>query len=319
MGRGLLVAAAACWTGCGKGGRADSAGTSDTASPTDGTGGSDGRGGGDGRDDPPVYGDPIETGDEVCYLGEDRAGTTCLPVVAWDPDWGSDYAYPSPLDDRYARPIAFLDLEGAADDPDLPVAPNFVLGELVSASKGRFALLQPHLVASLQDLRDAVGGPVLVTSGYRSPGYNAGIDGSATYSRHMYGDAADLYAADLSIDALADLCEDLGAGYVGTYVGHVHCDWRDAPLEPALFGSPDDADTAAPPPASARVAVHGTTLQIDLQEGFSEGQPLITWRAWSATGALLATTQGPHWTPPPSASRVTVDVGRQVQLEHALP
>lgn len=178
----------------------------------------------------------LEVG-EVCYPGDD-GGAACLPLVAWDASWGSDYAYPAPYQGspQYEAPRYFVDL--AVEDPDRAVAPNFALGELMQQAKGRYGVYQPHVVEYLQAIRDAIGGPLNVNSGYRSPGYNAGLEGSATYSRHMYGDAADIWSPVASLDELIALCEELGAGYIGTYPTHVHCDWRDDPLEPAFYEAP---------------------------------------------------------------------------------
>ena len=47
----------------------------------------------------------------------------------------------------------------------------------------------------LQPLRDAVGFPINITSGYRSPQLNAAI-GGATNSQHLKGQAADLVSQD---------------------------------------------------------------------------------------------------------------------------
>lgn len=44
----------------------------------------------------------------------------------------------------------------------------------------------------LQPLRDALGGPLTVTSGYRSPALNAATPGSSKTSQHSLGQAADL-------------------------------------------------------------------------------------------------------------------------------
>ena len=52
--------------------------------------------------------------------------------------------------------------------------------------------------AVLDPLREAVGGPISVTSGYRGPALNARIGGSPT-SQHSLGQAADLQAAGMSV------------------------------------------------------------------------------------------------------------------------
>ncbi len=61
----------------------------------------------------------------------------------------------------------------------------------------------PHIVerlrylceCSIQPLRTLLNTPIRVSSGYRSPGLNAAIGGSAT-SQHMKGEAADLVISD---------------------------------------------------------------------------------------------------------------------------
>ena len=186
---------------------------------------------------------PPDTGDsggteategEVCYLGPARDHSVCVPVVTVA-DAGPDYVYPAPYDGdpQYAAPSRWLDLD--AIDPDIQIAPNFTLSEYAASYKGEYAVMQSHFVDVLQALRDAVGGPVTVTSGYRNPAYNESV-GGVEYSRHQYGDAADLEADGYSVEELGDLCYDLGADYVGLYEdGHTHCDWRDHPLDPAFY------------------------------------------------------------------------------------
>src|SRR5690606_7813237 len=100
---------------------------------------------------------------------------------------GSAYTYPAAYQGsaNYRPPVAYLDL--LAVEASERLAPNFTLGEVAQASKGRYAVVQPHAVAHMQAIRDQLGA-LTVNSGYRSPGYNSGIAGSATYSRHMYGD-----------------------------------------------------------------------------------------------------------------------------------
>lgn len=271
-------------------------------------------------------GSPVDTSDEViqppdpfalCFLGSDLTRTTCVPTVAAS-GLGPDYQWPSSSDARYRTPRRVLDL--AAVDLSIRVAPNFRASEFVQEWKGRFGLLQPHAVERLQAVRDAVGGPVQVTSGFRSPAYNAGV-GGATFSRHMYGDAADIYASSLSVGALGALCEAQGAGYVGYYSGHVHCDWRNDALDSVLFGHPfhhhaplvDDT-----PEHSATLKRSGLRFEAP-GEGWDEGEPLREWAAWDAAGRRIATHTGDTFDAPPTTARVEVVVGRAVTLEWPSP
>ena len=184
----------------------------------------------------------------VCFPGPNNDNTVCLPTVAWSEDWGSPYAYPDPLDDnpQYNAPARYFDLYADELDPALEVAPNFVLGEFLQDYKGRFGIFQPHAVVSLQTIRDWIAGPLLINSAYRNVEYNAGV-GGAEWSRHMYGDAVDMRSNSATLGELAAMCEELGAGFTSVYTSHVHCDWRDTPLEPGFFDPAGEAATAGTP------------------------------------------------------------------------
>lgn len=84
----------------------------------------------------------------------------------------------------------------------------------------------------LDPLRDAVGVPVHITSGYRSPCLNKEVGGQPT-SDHVLGRAADIKADGLDATQLmkevlaAGLEFDQMIGYVPEKGGHVHISWRE--------------------------------------------------------------------------------------------
>lgn len=258
-------------------------------------------------------------GSEACYLGPEEDGRACIALDAADTilDPGGDYAYPDPLGGsrQYRPPAFYLDLEvitGATR-----VAPNFRLDELAQAAKGRYAVVQTHVVDELQGMRDAVGG-LRVTSGYRSPGYNAGIAGSAEYSRHMYGDAFDLQGLDASLTEVRDACEDAGASFTLLYESHVHCDWRDDALDLAFFGDPVGAAAAPAVSTAYRVAEPALDAVVERTSagrlvapaiGWPEGEPLRQWRAFDRSGAVVAEQTSRAFAPPAGAARVEVVIG----------
>jgi Peptidase M15 len=172
---------------------------------------------------------------EVCYLGGDRAGTTCLPLVAFYADLPEGYAYPpGERDDGQDRPpLGLVDIEGV--DPALLLAPNFALEELAQLEVGRFAVLQPHAVASLQAMRDAAGSIGVIT-GYLSPAANMAAGGEL-HARHQYGDGFDLEPHEVSPSVLSDLCVQEGgiAVELGT---SVRCELSAVPVDEAFFGPP---------------------------------------------------------------------------------
>lgn len=90
----------------------------------------------------------------------------------------------------------------------LPLTPHFQLGEFVATSTGLPNFPGPEHLCSLRALcsavlepwRDRIGGPITITSGYRSPAVNdelrrRGRSASST-SQHLLGEAADVLVAD---------------------------------------------------------------------------------------------------------------------------
>ena len=170
---------------------------------------------------------------EVCYPGADDSWTTCLPLVSLQELMDGGYDYPAGFggNPHYRPPIAFLDLD--AIDLDTRLSADFTLGELAQRHKGRYAIVQPHAVASLQALRDEVGG-LHVNSGYRSPQYNDSV-GGATFSRHMYGDGFDVDPLQVGLSTVENACVAIG-GKLVEYGTHVHCDFRFDAVDEAFFG-----------------------------------------------------------------------------------
>ncbi|MBX3635312.1 MAG: hypothetical protein KF683_08005 [Rubrivivax sp.] len=77
---------------------------------------------------------------------------------------------------------------------------------------GQVEQLRALCSAVLDPLREAVGRPLRVTSGYRGPALNARIGGSAT-SQHSHGQAADLQAPGLDVLELFKTVIRLGLPY----------------------------------------------------------------------------------------------------------
>jgi hypothetical protein len=212
-----------------------------------------------------------------------------------------------------------LDLYEPELAADLALAPNFLLGEFMQDYKGRFALFQPHTVTSLQTLRDQVGGPIYLNSAYRNVGYNAGV-GGATWSRHQYGDAVDMRSDDASLEELAALCEDLGAGFTSVYTSHVHCDWRDTPLEPAFFdvaGEEAMAHAPAEHPSATVMRMPSGALLVQ-PVGFDEGTPRVRWITRDEAGVVLQQATGLTLAPDPAARHIELDVGGVTALRLSL-
>lgn len=104
---------------------------------------------------------------------------------------------------KYPRntPRGFIKLEKS--DRDLPISPHFKIGQFLCkqqpgtwpkyliVSEDNLVRLET-LLSFIQRTHDNDAETLFVMSGYRTPFYNSAI-GSARFSRHMYGDAADVY------------------------------------------------------------------------------------------------------------------------------
>ena len=88
-----------------------------------------------------------------------------------------------------------------------------------------------ELANNLQVLRDLLGKPVVVLSGYRTPDYN-GSHGGALHSQHMLAKASDIQVKGMTPKQLHDRIEALIAagkmkqGGLGLYPAFVHYDVR---------------------------------------------------------------------------------------------
>ncbi|MGE5626102.1 MAG: D-Ala-D-Ala carboxypeptidase family metallohydrolase [Bacillota bacterium] len=99
----------------------------------------------------------------------------------------------------YREPTGFVEVT-----PELAavhVTPHFTLGEFLCKQTGdfpKYLVLRPLLLLKLETLmahlesQGISADAVHVMSGYRTPWYNARL-GNVPYSRHMWGDAADIY------------------------------------------------------------------------------------------------------------------------------
>ena len=88
------------------------------------------------------------------------------------------------------------------------------------------------LANQLQIIRNKVGVPIKINSGYRSPDYNDNVVKGAKNSQHKLGKAADIVIEGYTPDDVADLIEeliesgDILQGGLGRYNTFTHYDIR---------------------------------------------------------------------------------------------
>lgn len=84
--------------------------------------------------------------------------------------------------------------------PRAKLSRHFHRNEFACAHCGQVRV-DPQLIKALQQLRNRVKRPIIVTSGYRCPPHNHHVGGTQK-SRHLKGQAADIYARGLTVRQL---------------------------------------------------------------------------------------------------------------------
>ena len=123
---------------------------------------------------------------------------TVSALTATYPDPGSGLLPFAVSRQQHYAPVGyFIDIRSLSDSQrNRRVATNFKLNEYVRIPErngDQHIYIDAEIALHAQELRDAWGGPLVLTSTFRSPEYNAAI-GGAYFSRHMYGDAVDIKA-----------------------------------------------------------------------------------------------------------------------------
>ncbi len=95
---------------------------------------------------------------------------------------------------------------------DVAVSPHFTLGQFLAkqaAGWPKYLILNERLLLKLERILTAINQAgveaqtLSVLSGFRTPAYNASIGNETSYSRHVYGDAADVFV-DADGDGMMD-------------------------------------------------------------------------------------------------------------------
>ena len=102
---------------------------------------------------------------------------------------------------------------------------NFKLKEFSCHDGSDVVKVDSDLIIKLQALRDIIGKPIVINSGYRTTEYNKKIRG-ATRSQHIYGKAADIAISGVNPEDVAKKAEALGFLGIGLYDWGCHVDTR---------------------------------------------------------------------------------------------
>lgn len=115
----------------------------------------------------------------------------------------------------YNRPAGFVEVTPLK--MNVPVSPHFTLGQFVAKQKSgfpKYLILREQLLLKLEMILQEVNEMGIqahtlhVMSGYRTPYYNKLIGNQTTYSRHLYGGAADIFIDTNEDEYMDDLNGD---------------------------------------------------------------------------------------------------------------
>lgn len=124
---------------------------------------------------------------------------------------------------RYLHPDGYYHIPRGVN---VQLSKNLWSNEVMCCGNGccTESVISKRMVEAFQQIRDAYGGPIEITSaggsGYRCPIHNAAVGGAAG-SLHLTGDAFDLHAGDKA--RLLAVCEQIiKDGEIGEYIWGVH-------------------------------------------------------------------------------------------------
>jgi hypothetical protein len=132
-------------------------------------------------------------------------------------------------------------IEVTPENEDTLVSPHFRLRQFLCKQEGnypKYMILDARLLATLEQLLEMVNAhgyrarTFSIMSGYRTPHYNRAIGNRTTYSRHLWGDAADIFIDEEPRDGkMDDLNED---GVIDTHDADVIYQLIENASEPRL-------------------------------------------------------------------------------------
>ncbi|MFK5855686.1 MAG: D-Ala-D-Ala carboxypeptidase family metallohydrolase [Bacteroidota bacterium] len=117
--------------------------------------------------------------------------------------------------ENYKKPEGFIEI--TKENKDIYITPHFQIKQfLCKQSSGwpKYLIINPKLLLKLEYLLNELNksgtkaNTIFIMSGYRTPYYNESI-GNVKFSRHVFGDAADIYV-DENLDGVIDDLNDDG-------------------------------------------------------------------------------------------------------------
>lgn len=154
---------------------------------------------------------PQEPGVECIQVKDTKTGqASCLQAFVMVPYHGEPVVDGYHIGDYQRTPLHGLAaynmpqglIRVTEDNLDTWLSPHFQLAQFVAKQAGgfpKYMVLRTRLLLKLEMVLERLrergidADALYVMSGYRTPFYNASIGNKTTYSRHSYGDAADVF------------------------------------------------------------------------------------------------------------------------------
>ncbi len=108
---------------------------------------------------------------------------------------------------------------------NIQISKNFKLKEFQCKDGSQLVKIDSQLLHKLQELRDEIGKPIIINSGYRTESYNKKI-GGVKNSYHIQGKAVDIRVNGMKPEQVAKIAEKIGFNGIGIYKTFVHLDVR---------------------------------------------------------------------------------------------
>ena len=106
---------------------------------------------------------------------------------------------------------------------NMKLSKNFALSEFACKDGSKEIVVDYELVQLLQKLRDSLGKPITITSGYRTVAYNKKCGGIST-SHHLTGKASDIKISGMTPLQIALAADKMGFKGIGVYPTFTHVD-----------------------------------------------------------------------------------------------
>ena len=170
----------------------------------------------------------MDGGGSTCFMDKNGKGFTgdgrVIPFfLVWKLKSGDAF------EPEGAKPMSVeINAYSKAKDGSKRLSSNFKVSEFACKDGSDAVLVAPRLVMVLQTIRDHFGTAVTISSGYRTPQYNATVGGVAQ-SQHCYGTAADIKVSGQKPETVAAYARKIMPdwGGVGKYSSFTHIDVRE--------------------------------------------------------------------------------------------